>query len=270
MNLHYLSQPLRNLRAVARYVRIFGLKGIGYSLYCFLSKNPKRVAVSPRWSPHPLHVRLNTSDISVFRQVFLEREYNIVSALGEELSVIVDGGANIGLTSVALAQLYPDARILAVEPEAQNLKLLRDNTAAYARITVIPGALWDTDEPLTISDSQNGSWAFQVRPGGASNTEHNVKGYRISSLAARYGISRVSLLKLDIEGAEYEVLGDYAAWEGLVDHIVIELHERIRPGCDLRFKQATRSFEVVATTKELVMATRSIARRPDKTFPRAV
>lgn len=245
---------LRPLGTVAAYLRMFGAMGVPHLLFCLVSRRRKRVRVSARWSRHPVFVRLNTSDINVFRQVFLEEEYAITRLDGHRYATIVDAGANIGLTSVWLAERHPDARIFAIEPDAGNFELLQRNTAAYGRIQCARGALWNRDQPLSL-DRAHRDWAFQVKP-AAPVAPAPVEGWRLSTFMQRNGIERVSLLKLDIEGAEYEVLSDAAWWIGSVDSIVAELHESLRPGCQALFDEATRGFRKLATSRELTLVTR--------------
>lgn len=249
-----MSAFLRPLRTVAAYLRMFGAMGVAHLLFCVVSRQRRLVRVASRWSRHPLFVRLNTSDINVFRQVFLEEEYAITQRDGRRYATIVDAGANIGLTSVWLAERHPDARIFAIEPDAGNFELLRRNTAAWGRITCARGALWNRDQPLVL-DRGHTDWAFQVKPAAAVAPEP-VEGWRLSTFLQRNGIERVSLLKLDIEGAEHEVLDDAGAWVGRVDSIVAELHESLRPGCTERFDQATRGFRRLGSSRELTLVAR--------------
>lgn len=62
--------------------------------------------------------------------------------------VIVDAGANIGLTAVYFANQFPAARILALEPESSNYALLCKNTAAYPQ-----AALWSSTATLDLVDA---------------------------------------------------------------------------------------------------------------------
>jgi hypothetical protein len=70
---------------------------------------------------YPFRVRLKTSDVKAFEQVIYEKEYEM--ALSRPPSVILDAGANIGLASIYFANRYPNAKIIAVEPEKSNFEL---------------------------------------------------------------------------------------------------------------------------------------------------
>jgi hypothetical protein len=64
-------------------------------------KNEGVVTFSLTFCPHPLNIRLNTSDASVFKETFLDKAYDL-SFLNLNPKVIIDGGANIGFVSIFL------------------------------------------------------------------------------------------------------------------------------------------------------------------------
>ena len=253
---HLLSRfSLHRLKSLVSYVRIFGLTGLYYACYVVLSRRKKLVRVARRWSRFPLYVRLNSSDVVLFRHIFIESEYEIVRRVSGPVEVIIDAGANIGLASVFIAGLYPDARIYALEPEDNNFHLLCMNTAPYKGIFCIQGALWHRDEQVRVLSSDAGDWAFRV--GSSTPTESAaVRAFRVSSLLADINESRISLLKMDIEGAEWEVLSDAPDWIDKVDGIVIELHENLKPGCTDLFRKMTGDFVQTAVGRELTVVSR--------------
>ena len=55
-------------------------------------------------------------------------------------------------------------------------------------------------------------------------------------------VGYIDILKIDIEGAEKEVFSDTSAWIEKVDSIIIELHERMKPGCISSFYAGSRGF----------------------------
>ena len=117
------------------YYRMFGLRGLSFAAQNKVLRTSREVAVVPPGVRHPVTLRLKTSDISTYEQVFGNDEYDF--SLNNPPRVIVDGGANIGLASIYFANRYPDAKIIAIEPEASNFSLLQRNVAAYPQITPI-------------------------------------------------------------------------------------------------------------------------------------
>jgi FkbM family methyltransferase len=189
--------------------------------------------------PAPVLLRRGGSDWPTFEKVFLDQEYRIDMAdLAPRL--IIDAGANVGYAALFFARRFPSARVLAVEPEAANFAQLVRNTAAYPRVTPIHAALWSRAEPLAIANPQAESWSFQV----AAGAQGGVRGVTVPELLGLAGAERVDILKLDIEGAEKELFADGAErWLGRVGMLIIELHDRNRPGCSSSFYRALAGYE---------------------------
>jgi hypothetical protein len=75
-----------------------------------------------------------------------------------------------------------------------------------------------------------GAWAFTIERNGLKKLA-SVKSYSVDDLLKIAGSEQIDILKLDIEGAEKELFSDSTDWIEHVSNIVIELHDRFRPGC---------------------------------------
>lgn len=150
------------------------------------------------------------------------------------------------MASVFFANKYPQAQIIAIEPEAANYELLRKNTAPYPNVTCIEAALWKTDTMLVLADPGGGNWSFQTfessKPGKARRRQ-TVEGITVGTLMTRFGIDRVDFLKVDIEGAEKEVFEGTPSWVNNVGLIAVELHDWARIGCSRSVYLATKDFQ---------------------------
>lgn len=246
---------LANLRF---YNSIFGALGPLYAGRAFLASAPVEVAFKPPGLAHPLHVRLKTSDLATYEKIFVRREYDF--DLGSQPRVIVDAGANVGLAAVWYANRYPGARIVALEPESSNFRVLAANVAPYPAIVAVQAALWKEDGEVVIVDPGLGHWAFRIAAmRNAADAAPVAKAVSVDALMRAHGIDRIDLLKVDIEGAEVDVFGDPAAWIGDVDAIAIELHDRMRPGCSRAVFGATRAFANEAWRGENLLLSRARA-----------
>ncbi len=155
-------------------------------------------------------------------------------------SLIIDAGAHAGYATLFYANRWPEAQIIALEPEPSNCQLLRLNCASYPNVTILQGALWHQRTRLRIVNPDAKSWGFRVgeRAGDGAEAEP-VEAYSVSDLLYLSGQSRISLLKIDIEGAELDVFSnDSNVWLDQVDAILIELHDRFRPGSRSAFETA--------------------------------
>lgn len=193
------------------------------------------VSVSVPDIRYPLTMRPRTSDRFVFEQIFLDHEYDLPSNFLPQF--IIDAGANVGYASIYFANRYPDAAILAIEPDATNFQRLAENTSTYPNIVPLQAALWSSSESLVVNNDCE-SWACRVEQANGSDRDI-VPGITIAELLKRCRWSGIDILKMDIEGAEREVFAsNYDSWLGLTRILLIELHDRIRPGCSSAVLQA--------------------------------
>jgi hypothetical protein len=72
-----------------------------------------------------------------------------------------------------------------------------------------------------------------------AETGQTVECVTVSGICERYGLGEIGFLKMDIEGAEKEVLEHAEGWIGKVRILAVELHDRIVPGCEKAFESAT-------------------------------
>jgi FkbM family methyltransferase len=223
--------------------RLFGLRGIFLVTKCRYLKRPMEIQVKAANIHQPMWLRMRTTDASVFEEIILNEEYLVERSLSPK--VIVDAGANIGLTSIYFANKYPEARIFSIEPEAGNFRMLVKNAAPYPQITPIQAALWKDSTPLELSNPGDGNWGFQTRErGNSDSTTVSVPAITIDSLLKQFDLPSIDLLKVDIEGAEKEVFADSSGWIDRIGGIMVELHDRYKPGCSETVLAATRDFSV--------------------------
>ena len=189
---------------------------------------------------YPVWARAGTSDVETFEEVFLLRQYDLPFA-GFEPAHILDLGANIGYASVYFAARWPQARILAVEPAAGNLGLLDKNTRPWDRITCLQAAVWSHPSWVQVANPKDAPNAFRMCESHDSRKE-NIPAYTISQLIERLGCRRLDLLKIDVEGAEAGIFQDGTAWLDRVKVLIIELHDRIVPGCAQALYRALQGY----------------------------
>ena len=177
----------------------------------------------------PLIIRKGTSDSEVFMSIFVLREF--ILPVKAKPDLIIDAGAYTGLSTLYYASKYPEAKIIAVEPEKSNHDVLEAHTKRLPQVTRVRAGLWYKPGYLKIIDRGTGKWGFGVEE--VSKTEaFDIEAVDIPTLLKKAGSDRIGILKLDIEGAEKFVFSQEAdKWIDRVDIMVIELHDRIFPGC---------------------------------------
>ena len=203
----------------------------------------RQISLSLPGTPYNVALRLSTSDIATFKQVFVNKEYDSPH-LPKSATAIIDLGANIGLSTVFFGIKYPGARILAVEPEEQNYQLLLTNTAALgSRVHPINAAAWVRDGLVNLHTKSEegadlGAWGARVSESG-NWSSREVRCVTPRTLLHDAGLESVDILKIDIEGAEFELFSEGTeTWLSRALLIIIETHDRFRPGSDGAVRRA--------------------------------
>jgi FkbM family methyltransferase len=209
----------------------------------------------------PFYLRLKTSDLPTYDQVFIKLEYEF--AISRIPKVILDAGANIGLASIYFANKYPDAKIIALEPEQSNFKMLEMNVSAYPNVFPVQAALWNKNEEVSVIDTDLGKWGFVTETKDTSGrlqgiTCHTVEAITVDKIMQNFNIETIDILKIDIEGAEKEVFSDSSAWIERVDSIIVELHDSMKMGCSRSFYNGSNGFVDEWTQGENVYLSRSL------------
>src|ERR1019366_9032856 len=134
--------------------------------------------------------------------------------------IILDCGANIGITSLFFAAQYPNARIYSIEPDPNNFVLLERNARQEPRISPICGAIVSHICERVYLTTDAPAWGNSI---AQSEMGVAVKAWTIDEICRENGVTHIDLLKVDIEGAEKEL---FASGEFLrrVNCVVIELH----------------------------------------------
>ena len=185
-------------------------------------------------------LRKNTSDSSVFWQVFVNKEYDV--PLNIQPKLIIDGGANIGCATLWFRKKYPDAQIISIEPEESNFKILEENTKKLSKVKIIKAGIWNKNTALKIENPNLGKWGFETKE-TTNNEKGSLSAVTIDKILTDSGYEEIDILKLDIEGSEKEVFeSGYENWLGKTKVIIIELHERMREGAEKSFYSAIAKY----------------------------
>lgn len=230
-----LAHQLRRVRLLRR------LLPLPTAFSAVFGQSPGQVRTTLRgFGGRPFTYRRGQSDVMCMEQVLVQSEYALAYNPGPK--VIVDAGANIGCTTIFFADRYPDAKIIAVEPDASNFALLEANCAGLANVTLLRAAVWSEETTLTFADPQSEKWAVSVTERAEEGVA--VRAVTIPGLIEQFGLERIDILKMDIESAEKEVFsGPDLSWLDRVDQIVIELHDRFKPGCAKAFYAALAKYD---------------------------
>ena len=212
----------------------------------------RRVTVRLPGTDVPLTIRLRSSDVNVFYEIFGNQEYEW--SFKSAPKVIVDVGGYTGMSAAFFASKYPEATIIAIEPDAENFELLKLNTANFPNVHAMRAAVWRESGTISLKDPGLGSWGLQVTDQDGRTA---VRAVTIDEVIKEYNLERIDLLKVDVEGSEKEIFGDASAWISMVDTICIELHDRFKSGCSRSFFGAVDEFPIEMRRNEDVLVARA-------------
>lgn len=221
-----------NIKTLGLFIVRFGFaKGLSM-FYHFINGHFSRFKIPTL--KQPVWMRQNTSDSTVFKQVFLKNEYNI--KLPFKPRIIVDGGANIGLFSLKMKNEFPESKIISIEPDPENFKSVLKNFEGYDNLFAENCGLWNKPAQLKVYDKfHSGKWGMVTE----EDPNGNIRAVSIDSLMQQYDLPYIDILKLDIESSEKLVFsGNYMTWLPKVKMIIIELHDNMLPGCSKTFFEA--------------------------------
>jgi FkbM family methyltransferase len=253
-------QPSAALSKFATWRRNLGVAcAVRYSIYRIFHRmfGGRLLTLYVRGFPQPVYFRAGGSDLRVFAQVLANREYRFLDQ-ADISGLVIDCGANIGLSTLYFLRRFPNAHVIALEPDPDNFKMLTRNTAAYSdRITLLQAAVWNKNTRLVFSEARaldRQEWAKTCREAEEREVPQ-IQAFDIPRILRMSSFKRVGLLKVDIESGELALFDESAKdWIDLVDSIAIELHGA---DCETAFRTIVREEDfVVSHCDELTVCLR--------------
>ena len=178
----FIEKAITRLDSLTRARHSSGI-GVAFRWYWERVRQNLGVPADSPWGARPRQVafplvvhRGETSDLRVFEQIFVLDEYACLRDL-TNVDLVLDLGANVGLSAAYFLSVFPSARLLAVEPFQRNVDVLRTNLAPYGeRAMVLHGAAWGTRSRVSLVEGAM-EWAMQVEDadetGLAINRRHS-------------------------------------------------------------------------------------------------
>lgn len=177
------------------------------------------------------------SAIEAYVEIFQEESHGVMPGFsGRENPVVLDVGANQGFYALRLKAQNPACRIICVEPNPHVFEILRRNMESNAirDVSLIQKAAGPADGRCRMEFVKRVSLiggktvAREGRPWLSDGLIENVEVdcIRLATLCRDAGLSRIDLLKVDVEGEEQAILEDSRELLGRVRRVVVERHSR--------------------------------------------
>jgi len=236
-----LTRSLAALRNVWKDDQAFHAAGRPFGWYLsahYVARFRDRMGLPAPWRNVTFRIegidqtyRLTFEHLGAAKGVVLDREYACVKRLGPMLTRVMDLGGNIGMGSGYISALHPRAEFAVVEPDPRNIGVLEDNLATNGvKCRVFSAAAGPSAGRLRLRMGPNPSCSALE-----TSTLHDlVDGMEVEVITIPWlldamGWDRVDLLKIDIEGAEENLLRENNGWLDRVGAIVMEIHPNTTP-----------------------------------------
>lgn len=192
-------------------------------------------------SLHRFYLRPESTDVFSLIEIFQKDNYSVAPlARRDELRrvfggilerghtpLIIDCGANNGISVAYLAMEWPEAKIVAVEPERGNVEMVRRNTKGR-NVEIIQAGITARPTRLAIANENADANAFRT----VEIDEGGFPGLTIENIVNLQspGTEELFLVKIDIEGAEKGLFAKNTDWIDRTPLLAIELHDYMIPG----------------------------------------
>jgi FkbM family methyltransferase len=196
--------------------------------------------------------KTSAADQGVCDQIFINQDYNLgrlrrgkqledyLSRITPARALILDCGANIGASAVLFATCYPQAKVVAIEPDAANMALLQRNCQGLD-VEPVAGAISCQRETLSMTDPGYGEWGYRAEK-NVPPSPHTpvVEAYPVGHFLRVYKEYVPFIVKIDIEGGEDRLFQGDTGWIDAFPLMIIELHDWLLPesGLSASFLQA--------------------------------
>ncbi|HOX84136.1 MAG TPA: FkbM family methyltransferase, partial [Chryseolinea sp.] len=167
--------------------------------------------------------------IYLFEEIFIQQVYKFQCNTSNPF--IIDCGSNIGMSIFYFKKIFPNATILAFEPELKTFKILKENVERnnLENISLLNYALSDFEgsASLFVRNLPNASLNTGLISSDVDSHREEVQTKRLSG----YIQEMVTMLKIDVEGSEAQILKDIIEHKktDLIQQMIIEFHPNVLP-----------------------------------------
>jgi len=179
----------------------------------------------------------------LIREIFVNEEYRFKNTSTNP--VIIDCGANIGMSVLYFKRCYPQATIIAFEPNPTTYNLLNKNVASFQlkNVTLHNLALANAQGTIPFHFNEDkGTLTGSIQSNRGGERVIDVKCEKLSSFINEF--PHVDLIKMDVEGAELKIVEDIMQSGAIskVKELIVEYHHNI-PGENNSLSHFLKMFE---------------------------
>lgn len=239
----FLNRAISRFRYEARRARLFRAGTVEHRVHRSLGKRETSLHLA---GIGRVSIRRGDTDLASFLGIFAGPEYDFpipaveasVQARCEEIlaagrtPVIVDAGAYVGASVLWFGSKFPQAHIVAIEPDPDSFALLERNLARTGRTTPLNAAVGSRAGQVRMVRS-SGSWANQVE-----RCDSGIRIITMNEAFATIADGEPLMAKINIEGFEEDVFSGNLQWLDRISILYLEPHDWLYPG-----RHTSRSFQ---------------------------
>jgi FkbM family methyltransferase len=167
-------------------------------------------------------------DVWAIKETCLDDHYRVAGLALRPGDVVIDIGGGLGDFAIMVGRRHPQARVLAFEPFPESAALFRRNLALNGapNVTLVEQAVAGGDGALSLDVSAKASVQHSTVRAPAEGATIAVATRSLAAIFAEHAVERCAMLKLDCEGAEFDIL--LSLDQGLlarIDRISMEYHD---------------------------------------------
>lgn len=171
-----------------------------------------------------IKLRVNSTDLMAFTNVWLVEEYSLKNFKFQNIENVIDVGAHIGLFALYVSQFFKSGKIICFEPIKENYQMLLSNLEInhIKNVVCYNKAVSKSDSQIRIylNSDESGHSMFEPQKDFV-----DVDSVSLSKVLDEHNMDSVDLLKLDCEGAEYEIIENFPKKRfNQIKKIVMEYH----------------------------------------------
>ncbi|HTN43419.1 MAG TPA: FkbM family methyltransferase [Nitrospiria bacterium] len=216
-------------------------KLVGYSLIHVLRKGGLQTPPASEWTIRlkglEIHFAPNLGELITYKEIFVSRVYQRLPDFRPTgYAVVFDVGANIGFYTLQAAASLAGGTIYAFEPNPEAYSKLVENVGANRakNVHLLPYAVGSKQGRVWLRRAERtGLGSVEESPAETGNSRVEVEMVTLDGMVEKHSVTRIDLMKIDVEGHEEAVLAGGERALGMTRRIVMEYHgpeilERVR------------------------------------------
>lgn len=201
-----------------------------------------------------LFFRPGTPDLNVAFSCF-NGEFDVLAnhIAPDSSGLIIDAGGYIGTAAIALAEMYPNAKVVSIEPSSNNYRILLKNISQHHNIEPMHAALMPEchQGAVIMIDRSAGEWGYTVAQAECDDSiSVTSEVISVRDILKASGLTSIMIFKMDIEGTEYELLMEASNWLPETNVLLVELHPILRQNVQNLYETACAGRLQVITSGE--------------------